>query len=178
MGFCLFNNIAIAARYLQKKHGLGKLAIVDFDVHHGNGTEEWAKEHAEILFCSSHQFPFYPGTGYGADHGPFGNIVNIPLHAGTGGAGFRHAMENFAFPKIDNFKPELIMISAGFDAHRDDPLANLDLTEENFRWITSELCKLADRHCHGRMVSTLEGGYDLDALAKSAGTHVKALMQG
>jgi acetoin utilization deacetylase AcuC-like enzyme len=176
MGFCLFNNIAIGAAHALVAHNLKRIAIVDFDVHHGNGTEEWAKLYPEILFLSSHQFPFYPGSGLAEDRGPHGNIVNIPLAAGTDGIAFRHAIENFMVPAIADFTPELIMISAGFDAHRDDPLANLRLTEGDFAWITAALCKLAGQFCRGRIVSTLEGGYDLDALAKSAGAHVKILM--
>jgi len=176
MGFCFFNNIAIGAAYTLATYNLKRIAIVDFDVHHGNGTEEWAKKHPEILFCSSHQFPFYPGTGYAEDHGTFNNIINVPLPAGSGGPAFRHAMENFILPKIGNFAPELILVSAGFDAHRDDPLANLRLTEDDFGWITAELCGLAARLCKGRLISTLEGGYDLAALAQSAGAHVKALL--
>jgi acetoin utilization deacetylase AcuC-like enzyme len=158
-------------------HGLKRIAIVDFDVHHGNGTEAWAMQHPEILFFSSHQVPLWPGSGLAEDRGPLGNIVNIPLPPGTDGHGFQLAMKTVVLPQVEHFAPELILISAGFDAHRDDPLANLCLTETDFGWITEELCGLAKKVCQGRVVSTLEGGYDLEALATSAGAHVKALMK-
>jgi len=177
MGFCLFNNIAIGAAHALAVHGLKKIAIVDFDVHHGNGTDEWAKLYPETLFFSSHQFPLWPGSGRAEDRGPRGNIVNLPLAPGTGSAEFRHVMESGVLPKLTQFRPEFIFISAGFDAHKDDPLANLRLDESDYEWITRELCKLATQSCQGRVVSSLEGGYDLAALAKSAGAHVKALME-
>jgi acetoin utilization deacetylase AcuC-like enzyme len=176
-GFCLFNNIAIGAAHALAMHGLKRVAIVDFDVHHGNGTEAWAVAHPEIMFFSSHQFPLWPGSGRPQDKGPLGNIVNIPLPPGAGSTEFRRAMRDLVLQKIENFQPQFLFISAGFDAHASDPLAGLKLTEEDFGWITSELCELASRHCQGRVVSTLEGGYDLEALAASAGAHVKALLQ-
>jgi acetoin utilization deacetylase AcuC-like enzyme len=176
MGFCIFNNIAIGAAHALAMHGLKRIAIVDFDVHHGNGTEEWASAHPEILFFSSHQFPLWPGTGRAQDCGQHDNIVNIPLPPGTDGKRFLAIARDAILPKIDSFAPELILISAGFDAHRDDPLAQLAFDEGDFNGITKELLTLAARHCRGRVVSTLEGGYDLAALAASAGAHVEALM--
>ena len=177
MGFCLFNNIAIGAAHALAVHRLSRVALVDFDVHHGNGAEEWAQGEVRALFISSHQFPLYPGSGRAEHKGVHENLVNIPLPQGTDGAGFRQAMTEQALPVLDAFRPELILISAGFDAHKDDPLAGLRLETEDFGWITAELCKLAGKHCAGRIISTLEGGYDLDALAASAGAHVRALME-
>ncbi|MDX2027346.1 MAG: histone deacetylase family protein [Alphaproteobacteria bacterium] len=176
MGFCFFNNIAIAAAHAMAAHGVKRVALLDFDVHHGNGTQEWAEGQDGVLFCSSHEFPLYPGTGHPQEKGPKGNILNIALPHHTDGAGFRRAMQESALPAISRFAPELILISAGFDAHRADPLANLRLVEEDFGWITAELCALAQKFCKGRIVSTLEGGYDIDALARSVGAHVRALM--
>ncbi len=178
MGFCLFNNIAIGAAHALAAHGLTRIAIIDFDVHHGSGTEQWAKQHPEILFCSSHQFPFYPGTGYADDRGPHGNILNIPLRAGAGKEEFRDAMENHMLPAITAFAPELMMISAGFDAHHDDPLGGLNLTAEDFGWATAKLVHQANHLCQGRLVSTLEGGYNLQALAECVGAHARALLAG
>jgi acetoin utilization deacetylase AcuC-like enzyme len=175
-GFCLFNNIAIGAAHAIEQHDLKRIAIVDFDVHHGNGTENWAKQQDKVLFISSHQFPLWPGSGRKEDKGPNGNIINIPLPPDSGSVEFRAAMENIALPALADFKPELIMISAGFDAHRDDPLANLQWIEDDFSWITMQLGTLAKLHCRGRIVSTLEGGYNLTALAKCVGAHVKALI--
>ncbi len=175
-GFCLFNNIAIGAAHAMAEHNVKRIAIVDFDVHHGNGTEAWAKQYPDVLFISSHQFPLWPGSGRSEDKGLHGNIVNIPLAPGTGSMEFRLAMQNMAFSVIKEFKPELIMISAGFDAYHDDPLANMQLVEDDYFWVTAELCKLAAHLCDGRVVSTLEGGYNIAALAKSAGAHVRALM--
>jgi acetoin utilization deacetylase AcuC-like enzyme len=177
MGFCLFNNIAIGAAQAIAAHKVKRVAIVDFDVHHGNGTQSWAEGRDEVLFISSHQYPLWPGSGLADEHGAKGNIINIPLPPGTDGVGFRRAMQNIMLPAVEKFQPELIMISAGFDAHRADPLAQLRLTEDVFGWVTVELAKLASRCSKDRIVSTLEGGYDLDALAASAGAHVKALMQ-
>ena len=176
MGFCLFNNVAIGAAHARAAHHVKRIAIVDFDVHHGNGTQEWAKKQTGVLFISSHQSPLWPGSGRAEDHGPKGNIRNLPLAPGSDGTRFRAAIEKNVFPALASFKPDLLFISAGFDAHRADPLAGLDLTEDDFGWITKELCGIANIYCRGRVVSTLEGGYDLKALAASAGLHLKALM--
>ena len=177
MGFCLFGNVAIAAKHALEAHGLSRVAIVDFDVHHGNGTQDllWSEE--RVLFASTHQMPLYPGTGAAHERGAFDNVLNVPLAPNTGGAEMRAAMEGRVLPAIEAFAPELILVSAGFDAHRADPLANLNWVEADFAWITAQLCDLADKHCGGRLVSVLEGGYDLDALAASAKAHVKVLME-
>ncbi|MDD2768102.1 MAG: histone deacetylase family protein [Methylococcus sp.] len=175
MGFCLFNNIAIGAAHALKNHGLQRVAIVDFDVHHGNGTQAAFKRNPAVLYVSTHQYPWYPGTGSAKETG-VGNLINIPLPAGTGSTAYRKAVTDTALPAIDRFRPELILVSAGFDAHRDDPLADLELTEDDFGWITDELLKLAERHASGRLVSALEGGYDLDALSRSVAAHVRTLV--
>ncbi len=175
MGFCLFNNIAVAALHALDVHGLERVAIVDFDVHHGNGTQAIFEHDRRVLFASSHQWPLYPGTGAREETGD-GNIVNAPLPPDADGALFRAAWSNVLLPAVDAFKPQLILISAGFDAHRRDPLAELRLEAEDFAWVTRELVKLADKHCGGRIVSTLEGGYDLDALAESSVAHVRELL--
>lgn len=177
MGFCFLGNVAIGAKHALDHHGLSRVAIVDFDVHHGNGTQDLVQEDPRILFISTHQSPLYPGTGAHADTGPHDTVLNLPLRAGTGSAAYRRVVTDHILPRIDAFAPQMILISAGFDAHRDDPLANLALTAEDFAWITRELCRLADRHCAGRVVSSLEGGYDLDALGASAAAHVAALME-
>ena len=177
MGFCLLGNIAIGARHALDHHGLDRVAIVDFDVHHGNGTQDLVQGDPRILFISTHQSPLYPGTGAARDTGPHGTVLNLPLPAGTGSAAFRRVVAGSVLPRIEAFAPSLILVSAGFDAHRDDPLAGLDLSAADFAWITRELCRLADRHCLGRVVSALEGGYDLDALGASAAAHVSALME-
>jgi acetoin utilization deacetylase AcuC-like enzyme len=177
MGFCLFNSIAVAARHAVAVHGLERVAIVDFDVHHGNGTQDIFWSDARVLYASTHQMPWYPGTGTVSETG-IGNIFNAPLLAGDGGAAFRQAMRGRILPALDEFRPDLILVSAGFDAHRDDPLGGLELEEGDFAWITLELMELAGRHCGDRLVSLLEGGYDLRALAASTAAHVGALMRG
>jgi acetoin utilization deacetylase AcuC-like enzyme len=175
MGFCLFNNIAIAAEHARHKHGIQRVAIVDFDVHHGNGTQHIFQKNKDVLYASTHQHPWYPGTGMVSETG-VGNIFNAPLPAGSGGVEFRAAMDGKILPAIDRFKPELILVSAGFDAHKDDPLGALKLVEEDYAWITRELLNLAKRHCGGKLVSALEGGYNLKALGESVGAHVQELL--
>ncbi|WP_324753779.1 histone deacetylase family protein [Roseovarius sp. Pro17] len=176
MGFCLLGSIAAAAKHALDHHGLSRVAIVDFDVHHGNGTQDLVQDDARIAYLSSHQMPLFPGTGHPSETGVAGNVLNIALPAGTGSAGFRAAMTDSLLPAADAFAPELLLISAGFDAHAADPLANIALDEGDFAWITERLCDLADTHCAGRIVSCLEGGYDLHALAASAAAHVDVLI--
>jgi acetoin utilization deacetylase AcuC-like enzyme len=177
MGFCLFGNIAIGAKRALDHHGLSRVAIVDFDVHHGNGTQDLLWDEARCLFASSHQMPLYPGSGAAHEVGAHRQIINLPLRPGSSGADMRAAYAAHILPQIDAFAPELILISAGFDAHRDDPLANLNWVEADFAWLTTQICDLADAHCAGRVVSALEGGYDLDALAASTAAHVTVLKE-
>ena len=177
MGFCYFGNVVVGARHALEAHGLQRVAIVDFDVHHGNGTQDLVWNDTRILFASTHQMPLYPGTGAAGERGAHGQIVNVPLPPGAGGAAFRAAMLGRVLPAVEAHAPEMILISAGFDAHARDPLANLQLSEADFAWVTERLCALADRVCGGRIVSTLEGGYDLSALAASVAAHVRVLME-
>ena len=178
MGFCLFNNAAIAARFLTEEVGVERVAIVDFDVHHGNGTQDIVWDEADIMYCSTHQHPAYPGTGQASETGAHGNVVNCPLPPQSDGRRFREAVRTRILPALNDFAPEFIIISAGFDAHARDPLASLNLTEEDYAWITLRLMEVADTHADGRIVSVLEGGYDLKALAASVAVHVKVLMEG
>jgi acetoin utilization deacetylase AcuC-like enzyme len=178
MGFCLFNNAAIVARYAQKKHGAERAAIVDFDVHHGNGSQDIFWSDQSVMYCSTHEMPLYPGTGAIGERGDYNNIVNAPLRAGDGGDAFRQALETVILPRLRAFKPDILVISAGFDAHTRDPLANLNLVEADYTWVTQKLMEVADASAGGRIVSMLEGGYDLQGLARSAAAHVTALMRG
>ena len=178
MGFCLFNNAAIAARYAQKQHGIERAAVVDFDVHHGNGSQDIFWSDRTVMYGSTHQMPLYPGTGAVSERGEHNTVVNAPLRPGDGGDEFRAAFETVMLPRLRVFRPDLIVISAGFDAHMRDPLANLNLLEADFDWATRKLMEVADACAGGRIVSVLEGGYDLEGLANSASAHVAALMQG
>ncbi|MCY4208623.1 MAG: histone deacetylase family protein [Roseovarius sp.] len=176
MGFCIFGNVAIAARHLMERRGVERVAAVDFDVHHGNGTQDILWSESRSLFVSSHQMPLWPGSGAADETGEHGNILNLPLRPGSGGKEFRESYERMALPALERFEPEFLLISAGFDAHANDPLANLELVEDDYIWITEKLCDLASRYCKGRMVSCLEGGYDLDSLTSSASAHVDVLV--
>ena len=177
MGFCIFGNVAIAAKYAIKIHGLNRVAVVDFDVHHGNGTQDLLWDEPRTLFCSMHQSPLWPGSGQKDETGGFNNIINIPVDPETDGEKIRIIFNNSILPKLESFRPELLIISAGFDAHADDPLANLNLVEEDYAWITHKLCDVAEKYCNGRLVSSLEGGYNLEALAASVAAHVNVLME-
>jgi acetoin utilization deacetylase AcuC-like enzyme len=177
MGFCLFNNAGVAAQHARARHGLKRVAVVDFDVHHGNGTQALFAQNPELFYGSTHQSPFYPGTGDTLERGIANNIVNVPLRARDSSNEFRAAWAGTIIPALEAFAPELLIISAGFDAHRADPLAQIRLETEDFAWITEALLGVAEKHSGGRVVSVLEGGYDLDALAASAATHVRGLMR-
>lgn len=176
MGFCLFNNVAVGAAHARAVHGLKRVAIMDFDVHHGNGTQSWCENDPGLFYASTHQWPLYPGTGHHSERGSHDNIVNAPLKPMAGSPEFRHAMSSKVLPAMEAFAPEMIFISAGFDAHSRDPLASLHLMEDDYAWATRKLCELADRVCGGRVISTLEGGYNLAALAASVAAHVGELM--
>ena len=178
MGFCFFNNAAVAARHARAVYGAERVAIVDFDVHHGNGTQHIFWDDPNVTYGSTHEMPLFPGTGSLGERGEHGQIVNAPLRAGDAGDTFREAMEVAILPRIADFAPDLIVISAGFDAHRRDPLGNLNLVEADFAWITRKLMEIAQRRCSGRIVSVLEGGYDLEGLARSVAAHVRTLMEG
>jgi acetoin utilization deacetylase AcuC-like enzyme len=177
MGFCLFNNIAVGLQHARALHGLKRMAIIDFDVHHGNGTQDIFFRDPDVFYASTHQMPLYPGTGTTDEHGPANNILNRPLLPGSGSTEFRAIYTDTVLPALATFEPEFVFISAGFDAHRADPLANLNLSEDDYAWVTREICAVASRVCAGRVVSALEGGYDLDALAASAQAHVTALSE-
>ena len=173
MGFCIFNNVAVGAAHAMARHGLERVAILDFDVHHGNGTEDIFSGDSRVLFCSTFQHPFYPGTGAGETTA---NIVNCPLPAMTEGADFKAAVRAHWLPALEAFSPQLLMVSAGFDGHIEDDMADMRLREPDYEWITLEICDLADRHADGRIVSTLEGGYNLSALARSVAVHIRTMM--
>ncbi len=177
MGFCLFGNAALAAKHALDHHGLARVAVVDFDVHHGNGTQDLLWDEARALVVTSQQMPLWPGSGRPDEDGAFGNVLNLPLPPESGGAEMRRVYEAKVFPRLREFKPELLIISAGFDAHQDDPLAQLNWATDDFRWLTRQLCAVAGEVCGGRVVSTLEGGYDLEALAASTRAHVEELME-
>lgn len=177
MGFCLFNNIAIAANYARNHYQLERIAIVDFDVHHGNGTQAVFHDQANVLYASTHQMPQYPGTGFPTETG-VGNLINVPMAMGDSGVQFRRKYAQIILPALKRFKPDLLLISAGFDAHRDDPLSGTHLLEQDFAWLTRELMAVADQCCQGRIVSALEGGYHLQALAASVAAHIYTLMTG
>ena len=176
MGFCIYNNVAVGANYLIDKYKLNKVAIIDFDVHHGNGTQDIFHDNEKVLYISTHQFPYYPGSGTEQEKGKYNNIFNIPLPAGTTSEEYLNAYE-FVLKKIEEFKPEFILLSAGFDAHKDDPLAQFQLESKDFYKITKRTLELSKLHCNGKVVSILEGGYDLNALKESTAMHVNALLE-
>jgi len=176
MGFCIYNNVAVGAQYLLEKYKLNKIAIIDFDVHHGNGTQDIFYDNKKVLYISTHQYPFYPGSGSEKEKGKFNNIFNIPLPAGTNSEEYLNAYE-FALKKLKQFKPEFILFSAGFDAHKDDPLAQLQLSSKDFYKLTKRTLELSKTFCNGKVVSILEGGYDLTALQESSEMHVNALLE-
>jgi len=175
MGFCLLNNVAIGAMHALEHPGIERVAIIDFDVHHGNGTQAIFEQNPDVMFVSSHQHPLYPGTG-SIDETGCGNVLNLPLAPGDGSTEFRKAWHKLGLPAVHNFSPDLVFVSAGFDAHLRDPLAQLELEDDDYRWITGEICDLADDCCEGRVASILEGGYDLKALASASRMHVKGLL--
>jgi acetoin utilization deacetylase AcuC-like enzyme len=180
MGFCLFNNVALLARYLQNRYGLNKIAIVDWDVHHGNGTQHLFEDDPSVLYISTHQYPFYPGTGSYSETGigrGIGATLNCPMPAGANDLDYETVFIEQILPKIDQFQPEFILISAGFDAHQADPLANINLSTASFGWMTERLMEKANKHCNNRIISLLEGGYNLDALARCVGIHLENLLK-
>ena len=177
MGFCLFGNVSIAAKNALDGHGLDRVAVFDFDVHHGNGTQDLLWNESRALFCSTHQMPLYPGSGAPSERGAHDNVLNVPLEAMSGGSEMRRVYDDMILPAVAAFEPELILVSAGFDAHASDPLANLNWSTQDFAWLTGRICDVADACCGGRVVSTLEGGYDLTALAESVAAHVGVLRE-
>ena len=176
MGFCLFNNAAIGAAYAREKFKTDRVAVVDFDVHHGNGTQEMFWSQPNLLYASTHQMPLFPGTGSISEVGEYNNVINAPLSAGSGSSEFRTAFNEVIFPRLRKFSPDLLIVSAGFDAHADDPLASLNLYEDDYSWVTLELLSIAEKYSEGRLVSVLEGGYNLEALSSSVSVHVRQLM--